>query len=131
MGRIILSSSLALGLLVLAGTPAKAHHSFDAEYDSKKIANFTGTVTKIDWQNPHAYLYVNVKDENGAIKPLRFELGPPYALLRGGWTKETVKIGDIVTVEGGALAKDPRNNWVGAVNSTSLITSTGEKMTMR
>jgi hypothetical protein len=131
MRRIVLSSSLALGLLVLAGTPAKAHHSFDAEYDSKKIASFTGTVTKLDWQNPHAYLYVNCKDESGAVKPLRFELGPPYALLRGGWTKETVKIGDTITVEGGALAKDPRNNWVGAVGSTTLITSAGERLTMR
>src|SRR5258708_8178137 len=111
MRRIALSSSLALGvLMLLAGTPAKAHHSFDAEYDSKRIANFTGTVTKLDWQNPHAYLYVNVKDETGALKSLRFELGPPYALLRVGCTQETVKIGDNVTIEGGALSKDTHNN---------------------
>jgi len=127
----VFSSSLALGLLALTVTPAKAHHSFDAEYDSRKIANFTGIVTKIDWQNPHAYIFVNYKDESGEIKPLRFELGPPYALLRGGWKKDTVKIGDTITVEGGAMAKDPRNNWVGAINSTSLITATGEKLTMR
>jgi len=127
----VLGSSLALGVLLLTVTPAKAHHSFDAEYDSTKIANFTGIVTKLDWQNPHAYLYVNTKDESGAIRPLRFELGPPYALIRGGWKKDTVKIGDTITVEGGAMAKDPRNNWVGAVGSTSLITSVGEKMTMR
>ena len=127
----ILSSSLALTLLLLMGTPARAHHSFDAEYDSKKIANFTGVVTKLDWQNPHAYLFVNCKDESGAMKPLRFELGPPYALLRGGWTKETVKIGDTVSIEGGAMAKDPRNNWVGAVNSTALITASGDRLTMR
>jgi len=132
MTRIVVSSSLALGaFMLLVGTPARAHHSFDAEYDSKKIANFTGTVTKLDWQNPHAYLYVNCKDESGAIKALRFELGPPYALLRGGWTKETVKIGDTVSIEGGALSKDPHNNWVGAVNSTTLILSTGDRLTMR
>jgi hypothetical protein len=127
----ILGSSLALSLLMLTVTPAKAHHSFDAEYDSRKIGNYTGVVAKIDWQNPHAYLYINCKDESGEVKPLRFELGPPYALLRGGWKKDTVKIGDTVTVEGGATAKDPRNNWVGAVNSTTLITSTGERLTMR
>jgi hypothetical protein len=127
----VLGSSLVLSLLMLIVTPAKAHHSFDAEYDSTKIATFTGVVTKIDWQNPHAYLYVNTKDDSGAIKPLRFELGPPYALLRGGWKKDTVKIGDTVTVEGGAMAKDPRNNWVGAVGSTALITATGERLTMR
>src|SRR5580658_1243299 len=119
----ILGSSLMIGVLMLTATPAKAHHSFDAEYDSTKIATFTGVVTKLDWQNPHAYLYVNTKDESGAIKPLRFELGPPYALIRGGWKKDTVKIGDTVTVEGGAMAKDPRNNWVGAVGSTTLITA--------
>jgi hypothetical protein len=127
----VLGSSLALSVLLLTVTPAKAHHSFDAEYDSTKIATFTGIVTKLDWQNPHAYLYVNTKDESGTIKPLRFELGPPYALIRGGWKKDTVKIGDTITVEGGAMAKDPRNNWVGAVGSTALITSTGEKLTMR
>jgi len=127
----VLGSSLALGLLLLTVTPAKAHHSFDAEYDSRKIANFTGVVAKIDWQNPHAYLYINCKLETGEVKLLRFELGPPYALLRGGWKKDTVKIGDTVSVEGGAMPKDPNLNWVGAVNSTSLTTSTGEKLTMR
>ena len=120
-----------LSLLFVTGMCAMAHHSFDAEYDSKKIANYTGTVTKIDWQNPHAYIFINYKDESGELKPLRFELGPPYALLRGGWKKDTVKVGDTITVEGGAMSKDPRNNWVGAINSTTLVTSTGERLTMR
>ena len=131
MIRNVLGASLALGLLMLTVTPAKAHHSFDAEYDSTKIANFTGIVTKIEWQNPHAYVYVNCKDESGEMKPIRFELGPPYALIRGGWKKDTLKIGDTISVEGGALGKDPRLNWVGAVNSTALITATGERLTMR
>jgi hypothetical protein len=117
--------------LMLCVVPMLAHHSFDAEYDSSKIADFSGVVTQLDWQNPHAYLYANVKDPSGATKNIRFELGPPYALLRGGWTKNTVKIGDSITVTGGALAKDPRNNWVGAVNSTTLVLSSGEKLTMR
>ena len=123
---------LLLGIgLVLAGTQALAHHSFDAEYDSTKIATFTGVVTQVEWQNPHALFFANVKDESGAIKNLRFELGPPYALIRGGWKKDTLKIGDTVTVSGGALAKDPRNNWVGALGSTSLILASGQKLTMR
>ena len=122
---------LKFALIFVALATAVAHHSFDAEYDSKRIANFTGVVTKIDWQNPHAYIFINYKDESGELKPLRFELGPPYALLRGGWKKDTVKVGDTITVEGGAMAKDARNNWVGAINSTTLITSTGERLTMR
>jgi len=126
----MLALMLSIGL-ILTGFPAAAHHSFDAEYDSTKLANFTGVVTQVDWQNPHAFLYANVKDESGATKNLRFELGPPYALLRGGWKKDTVKVGDTITVEGGALAKDPRNNWIGALNSTSLVLSSGQKLTMR
>ena len=126
----MLALMLTIGL-ILTGIPAAAHHSFDAEYDSTKLANFTGVVTQVDWQNPHAFLYANVKDESGATKNLRFELGPPYALLRGGWKKDTVKVGDTITVEGGALAKDPRNNWIGALNSTSLVLSSGQKLTMR
>src|SRR5689334_18818823 len=127
----LLGSTLAFGLMVATVAPVMAHHSFDAEYDSRKIANFSGVVTKIDWQNPHAYIFINYKDESGEVKPLRFELGPPYALIRGGWKKDTVKIGDTITVEGGAMAKDPRNNWVGAINSTTLVTSSGDRLTMR
>jgi len=115
----------------LLAMPLAAHHSISAEFDTSKTFTVKGALTKIEWVNPHAYIYVNCKDENGATKPLRFELGPPYALIRGGWTKDTVKIGDTVTVEGGALAKDPSNNWVGAVGSTTLITAKGEKLTMR
>ena len=71
------------------------------------------------------------KDEAGNVKNMRFELGPPYALVRGGWKKDTVKIGDKITIEGAAMAKDPRNNWVGAMQSTSLISAAGEKLPTR
>ena len=126
----VLGSLLPLSLILIA-TPAAAHHSFDAEYDAAKIATFTGVVTQVEWQNPHAFIFMNCKDENGVVKNLRFELGPPYALVRGGWKKDTVKIGDTVTVEGGALGKDPRLNWVGAVPSTQMVLASGEKLTMR
>ena len=114
-----------------ATLPLAAHHSFEAEYDGNKIATLTGVVTKVDWQNPHAYIFINSKDENGATKSIRVELGPPYALVRGGWKKDTVKIGDTITVEGAALPKDPRNSWAGAVQTTTLVLASGEKLPMR
>jgi hypothetical protein len=126
----VLGSLLPLSLIMIA-MPALAHHSFDAEYDANRIATFTGVVTQIEWQNPHAFIFMNCKDETGAIRNLRFELGPPYALVRGGWKKDTVKIGDTVTVEGGALGKDPKLNWVGAVPSTQMVLASGQKLTMR
>ena len=111
--------------------PLAAHHSFEAEYDGNKIATLTGVVTKVDWQNPHAYIFINSKDESGATKSIRVELGPPYALVRGGWKKDTVKIGDTITVEGAAMPKDPRNSWAGAVQTTTLVLASGEKLPMR
>jgi uncharacterized protein DUF6152 len=122
-----IGSLLALSLAI----PAMAHHSFDAEYDGNRIATISGIVTKVDWINPHAYIFINTKDESGALKSIRVELGPPYALVRGGWKKDTVKIGDTITVEGGALPKDARLNWLGAVQTTQLVLSSGEKLPMR
>lgn len=116
---------------LLAMTPALAHHSFEAEYDGNKIANLTGVVTKVDWVNPHAYIFINMKEEGGATKELRIELGPPYALVRGGWKKDTVKIGDTITVEGAALAKNPANSWAGSLPTTFLLRPDGSKLPMR
>ena len=121
---------LAFGLF-LAVSPAVAHHSFEAEYDGNRTATLSGTVTKVDWVNPHAYIFINFKDESGALKDLRLELGPPYALVRGGWKKDTVKIGDKITVEGAALAKDPKNHWAGALPTTFLVLPSGDKLPMR
>ena len=120
---------LALGLAAVK--PALAHHSFEAEYDDSRTANLTGIVTDVAWQNPHAYIYVNAKTEDGTMKPMRLELGPPYALVRGGWKKDTVKIGDKISIEGAAVAKDPRNNWVGSLQTTTLTTAGGEKLPTR
>jgi hypothetical protein len=123
-------SLLAFGMF-LAVAPAMAHHSFEAEYDGNRTATLSGTVTKVDWVNPHAYIFINFKDESGSLKDLRFELGPPYALVRGGWKKDTVKIGDKITVEGAALAKDPKNHWAGALPTTFLVLPSGDKLPMR
>src|SRR5438067_1489528 len=121
----------AFSLVILAATPAAAHHSFEAEYDGNRTATLTGVVTKVDWANPHAFIFINMKDESGGVKDLRIELGPPYALVRGGWKKDTVKIGDTITVEGAALAKDPRNNWAGSLPTTFLVLPGGMKLPMR
>lgn len=121
----------AAAVAVIIVTPALAHHSFDAEYDGNRTTTITGIVTQVAWQNPHAYIFFNFKDESGATRDMRFELGPPYALVRGGWKKDTVKIGDKITIEGAAMAKDPRNNWVGAMQSTSLVSAAGEKLPTR
>src|SRR5438105_2523707 len=107
-GRLFMKLS-SFGLLMLCVAPVLAHHSFDAEYDANKTATLTGIVTKVDWINPHAFISINFKDESGAPKMMTVELGPPYALTRGGWKRDTVKIGDKITMEATALAKDGSN----------------------
>jgi hypothetical protein len=121
---------VAFSLITLTGAVAVAHHSFEAEYDSTKVANISGFVTKLDWQNPHAYVFIDAKDDAGAVKNFRVEMGPPYALVRGGWKRDTIKIGDKVTVNGAALAKDG-SNMAGSMQTTSMTLTDGKKLVMR
>ncbi len=98
--------SLLAGMVgVLAAAPAFAHHSFAAEYDSAKPVTLKGSVTKMEWMNPHARFYVDVKDDSGAVTNWELELGSPNGLMRRGWTRNSLKPGDVVIIEG-YLAKD-------------------------
>ena len=104
--KVKLLGVLVAGIgLVLAAMPALAHHSFAAEYDAAKPITLKGTVTKVEWMNPHARFYIDVKDDAGATTNWEFELGSPNGLMRAGWTRNSLKQGDVVSVSG-SLAKD-------------------------
>jgi hypothetical protein len=94
------ASRLALGLALLWAQTAAAHHSFDAEFDRDKPVTLTGSVTRVDWGNPHIWVFLDVKDETGKVSNWGVEGGAPNALFRNGWRKDSLKVGDIVTVEG-------------------------------
>jgi hypothetical protein len=96
---------LIAGLALLAPAAALAHHSFAAEYDVKKPVTLKGTVTNVEWTNPHARFYLDVKDDSGKVSNWNFELASPNVLVRQGWSRHSLKVGDQVTVEG-SQAKD-------------------------
>jgi hypothetical protein len=92
---------LAAGVSLLAAAlPLLAHHSFAAEFDATKAVTLQGAVTKLDWMNPHIWIYLDSKDDAGAVAHWQCEGGPPNTLTRNGWTRDSLKIGDQVTVEG-------------------------------
>jgi len=86
--------------LLLAPMTALAHHSFDAEFDRNKPVTLKGSVTRVDWGNPHIWVFIDVKDAAGKVENWGVEGGAPNALFRNGWRKDSLKVGDIVTVEG-------------------------------
>ena len=106
-------------------TPVVAHHSFAAEFDITKPVTLTGKVTKIEWTNPHAYLFIDVQDaQSGAVTNWEIEMGSPNGLTRLGWTRTLVKAGDMVTVEGSMSRNKPN-----LANARSVVmTATGKKL---
>ena len=118
-----MKKTMSCGVLLFA-LPLLAHHSFEAEYDFNKQIKLTGTVTKMEWMNPHAHFYVDSKDEGGAVTHWNFELGAIPVLLKQGWRKDSLKIGDQVTVEG-FLAKDGTK---GMANARRVVLPDGRRV---
>ena len=117
MKKLGLSIFAILGAIAI---PALAHHAFSAEFDLKKPVTVKGVVTKIEWMNPHAWIYVDMKTDAG-VEQWQFETGAPIELVRRGWRKNDLKVGDEVTVEG-LRAKDGTNTA-----SARLVTLPGGK----
>lgn len=90
---------VGIALVLTAGLPLLAHHSFAAEFDANQPITLKGVVTKVEWMNPHVYFYLDVKDENGKVVSWAAEGAPPNALYRNGWRKDSLKPGDAITVD--------------------------------
>lgn len=120
--RAYIIGSVIVASVLLAGGTATAHHSFSAEFDRNKPLTLTGVVTKVDWTNPHVWFYINVKDkETGKVTNWGAEMGPPHGLQRQGWRRDTLKVGEEVTIKGSAA-----KNGTNRMNASSVVlTSTG------
>ena len=124
--RVIASAAVAIGMAVLLSQSGVwAHHAFSAEFDANKPFKLSGPVTKVEWMNPHTFFYIDVTDEkSGKVTNWAMEMGSPNGLMRQGWTRNTMKIGDVVTVEG-SMAKD--GSPTGNARSV-MLASTGQRL---
>ena len=121
--RVLFSIIVSVAFL-LAAIPAASHDSFAAEFDLNRPIELTGTVTRVQWTNPHAWLHIDVEDDDNNVQCWAIELLGINALIRRGWTRDTVKAGDVVSIEGFG-ARDDRNTGNA---STVTMASTGERL---
>ena len=119
-----LNGLVACAGLLVSGLPALAHHSFAAEYDAKKPVELKGVVTKVEWTNPHAHFYLDVKDGGGVVANWNLELASPNMLIRNGWKRTSLKIGDQITVNA-SRAKDGTNT----ASTVNVVFPDGHKLT--
>ncbi len=118
-----LVAALAAGTWIAAAAPIQAHHSFAAEFDADSPIELTGTVTKVAWTNPHTFFYIDVQTTGGKYENWALEMGSPNGLMRRGWTRNSMKIGDVVSVTG-SRAKDGSLKG----NARSVVLSSGERL---
>ena len=109
---------------IAASGRALAHHSFAAEFDDTKPVKLTGTVTKVEWTNPHIWFFMDVKNDKGAVENWGFEMGGTAQLVRLGWKRDSMKIGDVVTVD----ARRSRDGSTHANAQSIVMASTGQKL---
>ena len=123
MNNKVLLAGVTACLMVLLAVPLAAHHSFAAQYDRTKPKTLTGPVTKLDWINPHARFFIDNKEADGRVINWEIELGPPAMLMRNGWTRTSLVIGAVVTVNG-SLAKDGSH----LLNASTVTLSNGKRV---
>ena len=123
MRSVVAVLAATVALVFVADAAPRAHHSFAAEYDRTKPITLKGTVTKVEWQNPHIYFYLDVKGANGVVENWAIEGGAPNTLYRAGWRKDSLQVGNTVTVDGWLAKSGAR-----LANMRSVVLADGSRV---